>query len=82
MQAIHPQLEQAVKEEILYSQKLANENLKVTPNYFPLRRTNEHIRKTSYSIFIIYKTLNFRVPLCSSVGENYHLVKLPFIFIS
>ncbi|AEA44583.1 conserved hypothetical protein [Fluviicola taffensis DSM 16823] len=39
MQSIHPQLEQAIKEEILYSQKLANENLKVTPNYFPLMNT-------------------------------------------
>ncbi|AEA44581.1 AAA domain-containing protein [Fluviicola taffensis] len=42
MQAIHPQLEQAVKEEILYSQKLANENLKIAPNI---------LRKQGLSLF-------------------------------
>jgi ATP-dependent RNA/DNA helicase IGHMBP2 len=42
MQSIHPHLEQAVKEEILYSQKLASENLKVAPNI---------LRKQGLSLF-------------------------------
>ena len=42
MQSIHPQLEQAVKEEISYSQYLAAENLKVSPN---------ELRKQGLSLF-------------------------------
>lgn len=40
--SIHPQLEQAVKEEISYSQHLAAENLKVSPN---------ELRKQGLSLF-------------------------------
>lgn len=42
MQSIHPHLEQAVREEISYSQQLAAENLKVSPN---------ELRKQGLSLF-------------------------------
>lgn len=42
MQSIHPHLEQAVKEEIAYSQHLAAENLKASPN---------ELRKQGLSLF-------------------------------
>ena len=42
MQSIHPNLEQAVKEEIAYSQFLAAENLKASPT---------ELRKQGLSLF-------------------------------